>query len=82
MKTSPKNITRKITTLFAVIIALVMTTACGNIAGTNMTVPGSSSKASVSHSFNNDVQPAAQSGIKATDFGSGAQPDIIIDKPN
>jgi len=81
MKTSPKNITRKITTLFAVIIALVMTTACGNIAGTNMTAPGSSSKASVSHSFNNDVQPNTQSTITATNYG-GTQPDIIVDKPS
>ncbi len=82
MKTQ-SNISRTLSIFFAIILALFMATACGNIAGTSL----NSTNATVAAAPAPDngqlpsVQPQGNT-LNATTFGTGAQPQIIVDKPN
>ena len=76
MKALTQKIIRKIATIFAIVFALFMVTACGNIAGTTMPA-------------NNAQQPTVQqpsskahSTVSNTTYSTNVQPEIIVDKPN
>ena len=80
------SITRNIVKFIAIVFAMLMATACGNIAGTTMP-NGNAQQPAVaqnahSTTVNNGSSQQPSSTVSSTTFGNGSQVDIIVDKPN